>query len=72
MRWTRGQKMDWTRWFAWHPIQLETGQWVWLETVERKFVCCRPGPTGLEDVFVCRQVVAPGAQEEGELRCDTL
>lgn len=25
----------WRRWFAWHPIQMDSGEWVWLETVER-------------------------------------
>lgn len=24
------------RWFAWHPVELEDGTWVWLVTVERE------------------------------------
>lgn len=33
---------EWNRWFAWHPIWI-SNTWVWLETVERKFVCITEG-----------------------------
>ncbi len=26
----------WHHWFAWYPVQLEHGQWAWLQTVERQ------------------------------------
>ena len=28
---------EWHRWYAWHPVKLESGQCAWLETVERKY-----------------------------------
>lgn len=30
--------LGWTRWFAWYPVRATdgTGDWVWLETVERR------------------------------------
>lgn len=34
MRWNR---KEWHRWWAWHPVQLENGEWVWLEYVERRW-----------------------------------
>jgi hypothetical protein len=39
MRWgtTKEEYETWRPWFAWHPVMIENGQWVWLETVERKF-----------------------------------
>ena len=24
------------RWFAWHPVEVSPGKWVWLETVTRR------------------------------------
>jgi hypothetical protein len=27
---------SWQRWFAWRPVQLNNGVWVWWETVEYK------------------------------------
>lgn len=39
MRWNTLPPPDpqpWTRWFAWHPVELETGRWVWLEVIERQ------------------------------------
>lgn len=28
---------EWHTWFAWHPVWADdTGQWVWLETVQRR------------------------------------
>lgn len=41
MRWNIRKEQDyleWHQWFAWHPVRIN-GQWVWLETVERKFDC---------------------------------
>ena len=32
---------DWNNWFAWHPVRTENGEWVWLETVERKWYHAR-------------------------------
>lgn len=26
----------WHKWFAWHPVTLDNGQFCWLETIERK------------------------------------
>lgn len=28
----------WHEWFAWHPVRLESGERVWLQTVERRSV----------------------------------
>ncbi len=39
MRWSTLPPQDpqpWTRWFAWHPVETERGNWVWLESVERQ------------------------------------
>jgi len=27
--------VDWTPWFAWHPVRTTDGKWRWLEMVER-------------------------------------
>lgn len=27
---------SWTKWFAWYPVRVITGQLIWLELVERK------------------------------------
>ena len=26
---------DWHKWFAWYPVQLKSGQWVWWENLWR-------------------------------------
>jgi len=26
----------WTPWFAWHPVVVKNGGWVWLEMIERR------------------------------------
>lgn len=28
---------DWKKWFAWYPVQLQTWEVVWLETIYRKW-----------------------------------
>jgi hypothetical protein len=28
-------KTTWHRWYAWRPVRLMNGKWVWLEYVER-------------------------------------
>ncbi|KKL95033.1 hypothetical protein LCGC14_1858700 [marine sediment metagenome] len=30
-------------WFAWYPVRLANGQWIWLETVMRRVCCCWGG-----------------------------
>ena len=30
-------------WFAWHPVKLEDGRWVWLEYMARRYYCYRQG-----------------------------
>ena len=36
----RPMQETWARWFAWHPVLIETANnswgWAWLEVVERK------------------------------------
>ncbi len=27
----------WRKWFAWYPVRLQPGLWVWLETLERRY-----------------------------------
>ncbi|NJM10605.1 MAG: hypothetical protein HC889_00630 [Synechococcaceae cyanobacterium SM1_2_3] len=27
----------WTKWWAWHPVHMDGGVWVWLEFVERRW-----------------------------------
>lgn len=29
---------DWHRWFAWHPVQTDTGDWCWLRHCERRLM----------------------------------
>jgi len=43
MKWsgeTEEQRMvredEWHKWFAWFPLQMPDGTWVWLERVERR------------------------------------
>ena len=43
MKWsgeTEEQRMvredEWHKWFAWFPLQMPYGTWVWLERVERR------------------------------------
>lgn len=33
---TRRVKVEWHLWFAWHPVGLENGMHVWLETVWKR------------------------------------
>lgn len=28
---------QWRLWFAWRPVRVTTGQWVWLEMVECQY-----------------------------------
>ncbi len=28
---------DWRKWFAWYPVELQTWEVVWLETIYRKW-----------------------------------
>lgn len=35
MRWRTSYERDWHPWFAWRPVHLHNGDWVWLERVER-------------------------------------
>jgi hypothetical protein len=35
VNWTFNDRTKWHRWFAWYPVVV-AGQWVWLETVERR------------------------------------
>ena len=35
MRWTAKNPEDWHGWFAWYPVVV-SGQWVWLERLERR------------------------------------
>jgi hypothetical protein len=34
MKWGVSQN-EWRPWFAWCPVRLMNGQWIWLKTVER-------------------------------------
>ena len=36
VRWAFRDKTAWWPWFAWHPVLLESGEWAWLERVERR------------------------------------
>lgn len=29
------EELFWHKWYAWHPVQMPSGDYVWLETVER-------------------------------------
>jgi len=33
---TDEQKFVAHKWFAWHPVRLENGKWIWLEYVTKK------------------------------------
>lgn len=28
--------LDWHRWFAWHPVRMDNGEWKWLCFLERR------------------------------------
>ena len=30
------RRISWRPWFAWRPVHIDEGPWVWLEWVERK------------------------------------
>jgi len=32
----RRDPAEWSRWFAWYPVRSMDGQYLWLETVERR------------------------------------
>ena len=36
MKWGTQNKWEWHKWYAWYPVCFWIGEWVWLETVERK------------------------------------
>jgi len=29
----------WHEWFAWYPVHLEDGRWLWLQKVKRNITC---------------------------------
>jgi len=31
----KGSGHQWSRWFAWHPVELIDGRYAWLENIER-------------------------------------
>lgn len=33
----RIRRRQWTPWFAWFPVEVAQGVWVWLEVVERRW-----------------------------------
>jgi hypothetical protein len=51
----KAQAMRWHLWFAWRPVQLEDGRWVWWETVFRSWL----GPI----LYEYRALVDPGLTE---------
>jgi len=43
MKWRTKEKVEWKRWFAWHPVcidwKFEGGnEYIWLEWLERKTI----------------------------------
>ena len=32
----RPDDTEWTPWFAWHPVKVGPGEWLWLGQVKRK------------------------------------
>ena len=34
-KWKDKSKDGWYPWFAWYPTRLPSGEWVWLEWIER-------------------------------------
>lgn len=30
------KRTEWHRWFAWHPVKLESGGYVWMQFVQRR------------------------------------
>lgn len=34
----KARRRDWHTWYAWRPVRLEEGGWVWLEHVRRQWV----------------------------------
>jgi hypothetical protein len=45
--------LDWHDWFAWYPVRLFTGNYAWLQTVERRWVN-DDGGDGYFSYWVCR------------------
>lgn len=39
--WEDPVSTEWRKWFAWRPIRTENREWVWLETVERRWYTAR-------------------------------
>ncbi len=42
----RKAKTKWHKWYAWHPVMLESGRYIWLTLLWRrlKYVRCYDGP----------------------------
>lgn len=38
---SRGEEL----WFAWHPVRLNDGRWLWLDYVWRRWECDKFAPT---------------------------
>ena len=32
-------------WFAWYPVKIESGDWIWMETVKRRLLFRFIGPS---------------------------
>jgi hypothetical protein len=63
MRWgVQKTEHTWRKWFAWRPVRLTDGVWVWLETVELTSYLHWEVPStavfnrSLFGYFVCREV----------------
>jgi hypothetical protein len=48
-------EFEWHRWYAWRPIRLEDGRFVWLEAVERKLTAAK-APVLIADFWKYRTI----------------
>ena len=47
---TKHSRHRWGRWFAWFPVEVNPGDYRWLECVERRYC-------GFEDAWLYRAII---------------
>lgn len=54
---------DWHTWFAWYPVCLRSGKWVWWQWVERHGIAPLGRAGKIKVRWICREIRTEGNYE---------